>query len=427
VQAVNRRGLEFPVELTVTAHGLRNAYQFTAFIRDITLRKKDEEALQEASQRKDEFLANMSHELRTPMNVVIGLANILGMTSPLTPKQKEFIDTLKLSADNLLTLINDLLDFARLEQDAVELEAIRFNLREVIDNFYSLMNIRAREKNLELQLDYSFGLEHQYVGDPLRISQILTNVVSNALKFTKKGWVSIEVEGEEDPRSPSATLLTIRVTDTGIGIAADKRSTIFEKFSQADTSITRKYGGSGLGLAISAALAKKMGGSISVESEIGVGSVFIIRFPLKKASGAPPDTQAETPIAPATPLPKGNILLVEDYEANAFVASNMLEQLGYECDVATSGAEALDKFQKDSYDAVLMDIQMPEMDGLEVTRRIRKFEMEKNWPPTPIIAMTAHVMKSSQEACIIAGMDDFISKPFDPMDLVQKLTRALKH
>lgn len=387
--------------------------------RDITDRKKSELALQELAHKKDEFLSNMSHELRTPLNVVIGLADILAASSPLTDRQKEFISTLKISADSLLALINDLLDFARLEQNAIEFENIEFDMKELIDKLYSLMNIRAKQKNLELRLHYHSDLKKTYIGDPLRLHQILVNIVNNAVKFTKQGWVAIDIEDKGGAASDRSTLV-IKVSDTGIGISADKQTTIFEKFSQADASITRKYGGSGLGLAISLALIEKMGGSIMVESKVGEGSAFTLTIPMKsKRSAAIPHSSA--PIHLSAIDTKGRVLLVEDYAPNTLVAKTLLNQIGYDCEVAHNGVEALTKFRQEKYDAVLMDIQMPEMDGIEAAYRIREIEKEQGSVPTPIIAVTARVLKDSREKCMAAGMDDFISKPFNIADLAQKL------
>lgn len=424
VQALRRNGTEFPVELAITSHKVGTTRQFTAFIDDITDRKRAEQAIEADNRRKDEFLSNMSHELRTPLNVVIGLANILEMTNP-TDKQKEFIRTLKISADSLLSLINDLLDFSRLDQDAVMLENINFDLRKMLDDLFAQMIVRAGEKNLELRLKIAPEFDSYFIGDPLRLTQVLTNIVGNAIKFTKKGWIEIEVTGVGDNIDRGVTQVTFKITDTGIGIARDRQGVIFDKFSQADSSITRKFGGSGLGLAITHALVRKMSGVIKVKSEPNVGSVFSVIIPLQRGtSPAKPLSAAASDDTGAIPS-NGKILLVEDYDGNALVATHILNKLGYECDVAINGVEAIEKFSVNRYDAILMDIQMPEMDGLEATRRIRQLEKVKGAKPIPIIAMTAHVLNDSEGIARKAGMNDFIAKPFDPADLAHKLSAVL--
>lgn len=394
-------------------------------IRDITERRKTEQALEEANRRRDEFLTNMSHELRTPMNVVVGLTDILGRTEPLTDKQKHFINTLKASADTLLDLINDLLDFSKLEQGAVHLEIINFNLLEMMAQIVSLMNVRAREKKLDLSLNYAPGVPYKLMGDPLRVKQILINIVSNAIKFTRHGGVEVHI-GFEHGNDPDKAMIIFTVTDTGIGISAEQKETIFEKFSQADPSITRRYGGTGLGLSIVRELVDRMNGKIVVESEIGKGSRFVISIPFGVNHQ---DTMATVQPAKATPAKtksadtshKGKVLFVEDYGPNTLVGTTLLEQFGYDYDTATNGVQAVERFKAEMYDAVLMDIQMPEMDGLEATRQIRAWEAAHGAKPTPIIAMTAHVLDHSRQSYKDAGMNDFIPKPFDAEDLARKL------
>lgn len=387
--------------------------------RDISQRVATEEALRQLSLKKDEFLANMSHELRTPMNAVIGLSNLLkGMDLP-EPARK-FIDTLKISADNLMDLINDLLDFARLESDSIEFESIEFDLAEQIEKAISVINVKAREKNLSLHVHYSASLGRNFIGDPLRIHQVIMNLLSNAVKFTDHGSIEMDISGTPDDRD--MTVVTLKVSDTGVGIARDKLNSIFEKFTQSDSSITRRFGGSGLGLAIVKGFIEKMNGTITVNSELGIGSTFIVTLPMKsgtKSSRSAPIGH----IGHSVSVEHKNILLVEDYEPNILVAGALLERLGYEYDIARNGFEALRRINHCRYDAILMDVQMHELDGLEATRRIRRIEKEKGLSSIPIIAMTAHVREQDKSKCVEAGMDDFIPKPFNPDELRTTLSR----
>jgi PAS domain S-box-containing protein len=427
-ETVRRHKSGQPVQVSLTVSPIRDGtgkiIGASKVARDISERIKTEQALKESSRKKDEFMANMSHELRTPMNAVIGLASLL-KSMDLPDQARKFVDTLKLSADNLMDLINDLLDFAKIESESFTVENIEFNLGEQIDKAVSVTSVKAREKNLALTVTYATLLRHYYMGDPLRIQQVLMNLLSNAIKFTEKGQISVHVAATP-AAAPDMSNIVLKITDTGIGIPADKLETIFEKFTQADSSITRKYGGSGLGLAIARACAEKMGGTIEVESQLGVGTTFQVTLPLKNATRHITVDEAPEPAAPLVPPDKKNVLLVEDYEPNILVAGTMLEQLGYDYEVAGNGLEALRKFAHGHYDVILMDVQMHEMDGLETTRRIRGMETEKSLSPIPIIAMTAHVREQDKNKCLEAGMNDFIPKPFDPLVLSQKMAAYIK-
>ena len=401
-----------------------NEQELSAVITELREAKESAEA---ANHAKGEFLANMSHEIRTPLNAVIGLAHILSMTPPLTPRQKEFIDTLRLSGDSLLSLINDLLDFAKLEEGSIVLENVEFNLVETIQKVLSIMGLRAQEKNLQLLFEANQLRNANYYGDPLRIQQIITNLVSNAIKFTENGYVKV-VLSERIDEQDGAQKVWIEILDTGIGIAPEKVVTIFDKFTQADASTTRKYGGTGLGLAICRSLVGYMNGRIEVKSKMGEGSDFMVILPLTHNPNAVND---ETSLARATvtlvDMPVRNmqntILLVEDYSPNVMVASAMLEQFGYYCDVAHNGAEAIHKFQRQKYLLVMMDIQLPGMDGIEASRRIRALELAKGQERTPILAVTAFAMAGDREKCIKAGMDDYLAKPFHPEELKKKIEK----
>lgn len=383
------------------------------------------ENAENANKTKSEFLANMSHELRTPMNAVVGLSHILSLNKTLPAKEAEMVRTLQLSAQSLMGLINDLLDISKIESDRLQIEHIPFRLSEVINEVFSVLSVKAEEKDIVLDCDYSPTDESHFLGDPLRIRQILINLVSNAIKFTNEGGVHVTVtsSGREDGRME----FKVTVADTGIGIPKEKLNTIFDKFIQADTSITRKYGGTGLGLAISKNLAEMMEGDITVKSEYGKGATFTLQLPLEPVKDKKTLISTVTHLLTSKTRPDGKqcILLVEDYKPNVLVAQSILEEMGYEVDVAVSGKEAISKIgeKRSRYFAVLMDIQMPDMDGFEATYFIREEEKDKNLPHLPIIAMTAHALLGDKEKCLDAGMDDYISKPFQPEELEHALGR----
>ena len=387
--------------------------------RNITEQKRVETQLRESNRRKDEFLANMSHELRTPMNAVLGLAHILSLSQNLNPKEQQCVAMLRQSGDNLLSLINNLLDFSKLDNQDMELESVEFNLAEVVEKTVVMLDVKAQEKKLPLKVVYHQDLRDRYVGDPLRLQQVLTNLVGNAIKFTETGQIEINVRVKEERAQDSVLLFDIM--DTGIGIAEDKTAIIFDKFTQADASMTRKYGGSGLGLSICQAIVRAMNGSICVVSRPGIGSTFTVEVTLE--NGAKPAQSAANQDAPKKV--HRNVLVVEDYEPNTLVATSMLDHLGYSYDVAKNGLEALRKAERGTFDAILMDVQMPGMDGFESTRLIRAFEKEQKRKTTPIIAMTAHVLDRDKSRCFDAGMDDFIPKPFDPAHLKNLLARHI--
>jgi len=390
------------------------------------LREAKENA-ESANLAKSEFLANMSHEIRTPLNAVIGLSHVLSRTQ-LTDRQKEYVDTLRISGDNLLSLINDLLDFARLEDGSIMLENVEFDMLQTIKNVLSIMGVRAQEKKLQLLIDSSQLYHRYYMGDPLRLQQIITNLVSNAVKFTETGYVRIILsEYAESEDAPAG--IKIEVSDSGIGIEAEKLATIFDKFTQADASTSRKYGGTGLGLAISQSLVLHMKGRIDVQSRIGIGSIFSIFLPLeciknKNELFAGKKETHNTKVSNIDSHDK-TVLLVEDYSPNILVACAILEQLGFVCDVAHDGIEAFKKFQEKNYSLILMDIQMPGLDGIETVRRIRAMEYVKDQKKVPIVAVTAFAMLGDREKCLQAGMDDYLTKPFLPEELMSKINVLL--
>jgi PAS domain S-box-containing protein len=388
--------------------------------RDIGERKRIEAQLSESNRRRDEFMANMSHELRTPLNAIIGLAHILSKSERLNPKEQQCVGMIRQSGDTLLALINNLLDFSKAETGSIQLEAIEFSLPETVEKCVMMMDAEIRAKGLAFELSYNGPLREYYVGDPLRLQQIVTNLLANAVKFTDKGRINVTVGVKSEDKDSSC--LTLSVADTGIGIAPDKVGIIFDKFIQADASVARSHGGSGLGLSICKALVEAMGGGISVQSTPGLGSAFTIEVCLKHSGR---DNRMN--IEPEQDDVRRNVLVVEDFEPNVLVVSSVLEELGYSYDVATNGMEGFRRVERGAYDLILMDVQMPGMDGFESTRRIRQMETERGGVRTPIVAMTAHVFDRDKHKCLEAGMDDFIPKPFDPKQLESVLSRLITH
>ena len=426
------------VNTLIDANVIRNStgrvLYYEGIVRDNTEKKHMDdlriakEAAEKVAQSKNEFLANISHEIRTPMNAIIGFTH-LALKNPLPPKIKNYLSTIARSSQNLLYLINDILDFSKIEAGRLELESVFFQLDEVIKTTSEILSIKAEEKGIQLMVSVNPSVPNELVGDPYRLSQILLNLANNAIKFTSSGRVKINVEPIETTTEDCLLMFTVK--DTGIGMNEDQIAKLFKPFTQADSSVTRRFGGTGLGLAISKHLVEKMGGRILVESQPEKGSLFYftIHFqrPDANAKPLPSERNGHSPqkeIRIKENLLRGirgaSILLVEDNFINQELTAEILKEAGLRVDIAGDGQEALSKVNDTIYDLILMDVQMPVMSGLEATMLIREMEHMKN---VPIVAMTAHNTAQDKQECINAGMNDYIAKPIDNHMLMSVLVR----
>jgi len=424
---IRKDGKIIDIEYTVRNINVDGRMQMLSIIRDVTAKRQADEQLRSEKQRAEsaeiakkvgeQFLANMSHEIRTPMNAIVGFTDII-MKTPLTDDQRKYLEAIKMSGDNLLVIINDILDFSRMRSGRIPIERREFVLSRVISACVQLMTPKAQEKKITISSEIGKGVPDNLIGDPTRLNQMMLNLTANAIKFTSVGEVSINVKVLS--KNKDYAELEFKVSDTGIGIPGEKLSTIFEAFTQANSDTARRYGGTGLGLTIVKQLAELQGGSVSVTSEPGKGSEFSFRIKYKINNA--PTLQKEVNYSNGVEkhIDELKVLLVEDNMMNQLLAKKVLEDWGWKIDVVENGVEALDKLQAKDFDIILMDIQMPEMDGYETTRKIRD-DMPAPKCNVPIMAMTAHVMPNEEEKCYNAGMNGYISKPFDTKVLYEKI------
>ncbi|WP_144394982.1 hybrid sensor histidine kinase/response regulator [Pleionea sediminis] len=379
--------------------------------------QKAKEKAEKTTQVKSDFLANMSHEIRTPMNGILGMVSLLQGT-PLNQEQKEMLNTISSSGEGLLTILNDILDISKIESGKITLENQPFDLKAMVQELAFIFSNEANKKNIGFEYYKGLNTLPSYIiGDVFRLKQVIINLISNAIKFTKQGKVSLEVKNCSE--SDENVVIRFSVIDTGIGISEDDIDYLFQPFSQADTSITRRFGGTGLGLTISRQLVNLMGGDINIESEENKGSKFFFELSFKKSK------RSEVEVKKKNFQFEFNkdldILLVEDNHVNQVIAKKMLEKLGYTIEIAEDGKKAIEQAQKRQYDIIFMDMQMPEMDGVEATKFLRTMT---NYKKTPIIAMTANVLSEDKEKCFSAGMSDYIPKPININSLGKALIKA---
>ena len=438
IEALRKNGKVFPVELSISATKLENKWHATGVIRDITERRDAEnriieasEAAENASRTKSEFLANMSHEIRTPLNSIIGTTELMADTE-LNDEQRKYIEIMHSSGNSLLALVNDILDISRIEAGKIVLETIPFNIRDTLRKVIDTFKLRAEKKELTLSCEIRDDVPECLEGDPNRLMQIVVNLLGNSIKFTESGGIKVFVQKIGTPDGKS--LIKFSVVDSGIGIPASKLESIFNSFTQADTSVTRQFGGTGLGLTISKKLVHLMNGIISVDSQIDQGSTFSFtaEFGVHNRSGVEEETETaskeQTRTAEKT-LRNLRILLVDDSPDNRFLVKAFLRKEPCLVAEAENGSEAVEKFLQKYWDIILMDMQMPVMDGYTATKRIREIEQENGLEHTPIVALTAHSISTEIKKCLDAGCDIHLAKPVSKsalIGLIAELTGELE-
>jgi PAS domain S-box-containing protein len=429
-QGINAQRQVFPIDLSVSKLWTSSGALYVAVVRDISERKRFERELIEAKEKaeqaaiaKTQFLSTMSHEIRTPMNAVIGLTNLLIQEDP-RDNQLENLNILKFAGQNLMVLIDDILDFNKIEAGKIEFEKIDFSLHEVFRNLERSHQVKAEEKGIVLEARFDEKIPKMVVGDPVRLTQILNNLLGNAVKFTEEGKVEFGVRVQEEKENEY--VLDFEVSDTGIGIPADMREQIFESFTQTNSSITRQYGGTGLGLAITRRLLELHDTEIALESKLGEGSRFSfrLRYPKSEKGSKNGQVAPESKSVVSHRFSNRRVLLVEDHKVNQIVASRFLQKWGLEVEIAENGLIALEKIQQQNFDLVLMDLQMPEMDGYTASRSIRNLK-DPFFQQIPILALSASVIGTDHSKVEQAGMNGFISKPFQPDELNQTISDYL--
>jgi PAS domain S-box-containing protein len=389
--------------------------------RDITERKKDAEELQRAQKAKDQFMAHISHEIRTPINGIVGMATLLSQ-NPSVIEQSTYLNAIKSTADTLKVIINDILDLASIESGKLKLEQIGFSIKDLLQSLISTFDHQAKERNIQLLSLLEVDANGIFIGDPVRLNQILINLISNAIKFTETG--SIHVKCFVHKKEKRKYQIKFEVIDTGIGIPRNKLDTIFESFSQADASVTRKYGGTGLGLTIVKQLVEMQGGTISVKSKVNEGSTFSFILPYLRGTVDSGRLVNSTKTLDNRKKLKGvRVLLVEDNDINRLYAQSILKSWGCKVEPAENGLIAVDKVKNQTFDIVLMDIQMPLMDGFEATKSIRSLAKPKN--QLPIIALTANATSKDMAKCIAEGMNECMAKPFTPEDIYRVISKFI--
>ena len=393
---------------------------YFGFEKDITNLVVEKNEALKATKEKSLFLAKMSHEIRTPMNGIIGTAELLKTSEGLDEEQKDLLNIIDVSANNLLSIINDILDISKLEAGKIELENEAFSIYDLVKDVITMLGVRVMNNEVKLISEINPDIPATLYGDELRLKQIILNFVNNAIKFTKKGNIKIMVDRLSD--TSDKIKLKVKVIDTGIGISKSGQEKLFQEFSQVDQSRHRRFGGTGLGLMISKKLTELMEGEIGVESEQDKGSTFWIEIGFLK-NAETPNKNVNNVSDMDTSTQKLKILVAEDNVINQKVAMINLRQLGHEVEIAVNGQMAVDMFKNSKYDVVLMDIQMPVLDGLEATLAIREHEKENNLEKTPIVAITANALKEDKDRCFEVGMDDYITKPFKSEDLVRILSK----